>query len=487
MKITTAIIVITSFVFATNAQILRLPITRKSRPDPIISSIQNKNAARVKRDPFLASLFNDQGTQYIVNIEIGTPPQSFSVTLDTGSADLWIPGSACPTTECPNGVFKESESSTYNTLNKKFTLAYGIGNVNGTYATDTVSIGGGTVENQQFGLASATQKILTNPNTVTVSQELAKQLKKLATDDSPTPNGILGLGYPKLTAASSKGLGAYNPFVFNLAAQNKIAEPIFSIYLNSAAATGWSGEIIFGGIDNTKYTGELTYMPVVTLSSVKTSNKRSLDDISDKHYYWMVNGQGVSIQDSSNAAGNLDLKFSKIGAFILDTGTTLTYLPTDLAEQVVKTAVGNGSYKFDASSGTYLVACDAASPTANFVLDMAATNDLNADPITLTVPMTQLFIPLDQSPSSTSNQCLFGIAPSSSVGIGGDMYLVGDSILRSAYMVFDMANSRVGIAAAIGATGSTVRGVSAPISSGVATSPTMFALASCIIMAVLTF
>lgn len=84
MKITTAIIVITSFVFATNAQILRLPITRKSRPDPIISSIQNKNAALVKRDPFLASLFNDQGTQYIVNIDIGTPPQSFSVTLDTG-------------------------------------------------------------------------------------------------------------------------------------------------------------------------------------------------------------------------------------------------------------------------------------------------------------------------------------------------------------------------------------------------------------------
>lgn len=366
-------------------------------------------------------------------------------------------------------------------------MAYGIGNVNGTYATDTVSIGGGTVENQQFGLASDTQKILTNPNTITVSQEFGNQLKNLAADDSPIPNGILGLGYPKLTAASSKGLGAYNPFVFNLAAQNKIAEPIFSIYLNSAAAAGWSGEIIFGGIDNTKYTGELTYMPIVTLSSVKTSNKRALDDISDKHYYWMVNGQGVSIQDSSNAAGNLDLKFSKIGAFILDTGTTLTYLPADLAEQVVKTAVGNGSYKFDASSGTYLVACDAASPTANFVLDMAGTKDLNADPITLTVPMTQLFIPLDQSPSSTSNQCLFGIAPSSSVGIGGDMYLVGDSILRSAYMVFDMANNRVGIASAVGATGSTVRGVSAPISSGVAASPTMFALASCIIMAVLTF
>lgn len=85
MQISTAIIVITtSLVFAANAQVLRLPITRQSRPDPIISSIQKRNAALVKRDPFLASLYNDQGSQYLIEISVGTPPQNFSVTLDTG-------------------------------------------------------------------------------------------------------------------------------------------------------------------------------------------------------------------------------------------------------------------------------------------------------------------------------------------------------------------------------------------------------------------
>ena len=31
--------------------------------------------------------------------------------------------------------------------------------------------------------------------------------------------------------------------------------------MNSASKTGYSGEIIFGGVDHTKYTGNLTYMP----------------------------------------------------------------------------------------------------------------------------------------------------------------------------------------------------------------------------------
>lgn len=54
--------------------LLRLPLMRKSAP------LHQFN----KRDPFSTPLYNDQGSQYLVSVGIGTPPQNFTVTLDTG-------------------------------------------------------------------------------------------------------------------------------------------------------------------------------------------------------------------------------------------------------------------------------------------------------------------------------------------------------------------------------------------------------------------
>lgn len=257
------------------------------------------------------------------------------------------------------------------------------------------------------------------------------------------------MGYPSLTQANSQGEGAYNPFVFNLAAQGIIKEPVFSVFLNSISETGWAGEIMLGGIDDSKYTGELNYLPVASLTA-KASSSSSTNSSSggnSGYYYWMVYGQGLGVKNS-NTGNNPGWKLREVGAYILDTGTTLTYLPTSVASDIVAAFAGPDGFALDRQSGVFIVDCATAKSPARFELVMSQSSKVSANPLVLSVPAKELVIPIDTSSADTANTCMFGIAPlGGSGGIGANMYLIGDSVLRSAYMVFDMGQNRVGLAA----------------------------------------
>jgi hypothetical protein len=66
---------------------------------------------------------------YLVNITVGTPPQPFSILLNTGSTDVWLPtpnSSGCPSTGCPFNNFDMTAASTYVPTNNTFNASYGL-------------------------------------------------------------------------------------------------------------------------------------------------------------------------------------------------------------------------------------------------------------------------------------------------------------------------------------------------------------------------
>jgi len=77
-----------------------------------------------------------------------TRPQRLSVVLDTGSTDLWVATTSC--TICSSGttLFNPANSSTFKSSTSQVSISYGSGQVSGTVAEDTVSMGGFTIGNQ---------------------------------------------------------------------------------------------------------------------------------------------------------------------------------------------------------------------------------------------------------------------------------------------------------------------------------------------------
>merc|ERR1711972_217607 len=183
----------------------------------------------------------------------------------------------------------------------------------------------------------------------------------------------------------------------NMIDQKLIDQPVFAFYLQSDATQ--SGELVFGGIDQSHYTGDLVDVP---LSS---------------ETYWEVSMDAVKYGGSAVASAQ---------KAIIDSGTSLLAGPKDLvaalAKQAGATLVMGKEYTIDCSKKASLPNLDVT---------------LGGKPFTLTP---------DDYVLSVSGQCLFAFMGIDVPPPRGPLWIMGDVFMRKSYCVFDYGNKKMRIA-----------------------------------------
>lgn len=325
----------------------------------------------IKQGGHLVPVSNFLNAQYFSEITIGTPPQSFKVVLDTGSSNLWVPSKACGSIACYlHSKYDSSDSSTYKKNDTKFEIHYGSGSVSGLISQDTVSIGDMTIKGQDFGEA------LEEPG-------LAFAFGRF--------DGILGLGFDTIS------VNKIVPPFYNMIEQDLVDEKVFAFYLTDDKS---QSEAIFGGIDESRYSGDLTYLPL------------------RRKAYWEVDFDAISFGDAKADLDNTGV--------ILDTGTSLIALPSTLADLLNKEMGAKKGY-----NGQYSIDC--------------AKRDSLPD-VTFTLSGKEFAITPYDYILELQGSCISTFMAMDFPEPVGPLAILGDAFLRRWYSVYDLENGAVALA-----------------------------------------
>lgn len=342
-------------------------------------------AAATKPSPEVLTNYMD--AQYYGDINLGNPKQPFKVIFDTGSSNLWIPSKKCWSIACfIHKKYNSGDSSTYQADGRPLEIHYGTGSMKGFLSADELDLAGVQVKNQTFGEATVLPGI---------------------TFAAAKFDGLLGMGFDTISVDHVK-----TPFE-NMVEQKLVPEPVFSFYLNRDQTKSPGGEIIFGGVDSSCFTGDITYTKVTSEG------------------YWQFKMDAVTMGARSGATGESANTITACEGgcqAIADTGTSLIAGPKEevkrLNEHIGAIPLPGGEY--------ILPTCDLASlPDLVFKIE---GKDFPLKPEQYVMKVSQ----------GGKTMCLSGL-------FGMDipnhpLWILGDVFIGPYYSVFDYGNKRVGFA-----------------------------------------
>jgi hypothetical protein len=232
--------------------------------------------------------------------------------------------------------------------------------------------------------------------------------------DATSQDGVMGVGFALNEAILQFGLQPYPNLVDQMVSQNHIQSRTYSLYLDDIDAS--TGSILFGGVDTDKFSGTLSTFPINTDGS-GTANQ------------FVITLTGLSLSPPSGSTTGIGSSSLFPVNVLLDSGSSYISLPTGMATALA-TAMGA---TFSRQLGGYLL------PNCNSQFSSGSLNFFFSG-VQISVPYDELIVNPTATDGSTflyndgSPACMLGILS----GTSDNIAVLGDTFLRSAYVVYDL-------------------------------------------------
>lgn len=209
------------------------------------------------------------------------------------------------------------------------------------------------------------------------------------------------------------------------------------MYLNDAES---SGTILFGGIDRSKFTGD---MATVDFIPVPALGGGQLSPVVDS-FATTVTGATATVDGktstlwSGGVEGIDSYQHDSVVPVLLDTGTASWYLPRPAYREVLR------AFPYINLNG--YTDCQNAQSGDSLTLEFAGKITVRVDVRSFIVPLINSTTLEHVTFDGGAPACIFLIQEGQPTGLG--LYILGDAILRSMYVVFDLDNGQASIAQA---------------------------------------